>query len=133
MSDGVFDLSTTPIHLGLGATAVPQETFTGDRDWYERYGARVAADGIDARLVGMHTFTEPWSTWEMHPSGHELVVCVTGRMVLHQEGTEGVVALALGPGHAAINPPGVWHTADVDEPTTALFITAGAGTEVRPR
>ena len=36
-------------------------------------------------------------------------------------------------GEAIINPPGVWHTADVTGPTTALFITAGMGTENRPR
>jgi hypothetical protein len=41
--------------------------------------------------------------------------------------------VVLGPGEFAINDPGVWHTADVDAPATALFITAGVGTEVRPR
>ena len=41
--------------------------------------------------------------------------------------------LVIAAGQAAINPPGVWHTAKVGEPTTALFITAGEGTlnEVR--
>ncbi len=32
-----------------------------------------------------------------------------------------------------INEPGVWHTADVESTATALFITAGLGTEHRPR
>lgn len=32
-----------------------------------------------------------------------------------------------------ITPPGTWHTADVDGPTTAIFLTTGAGTEHRPR
>ena len=36
-------------------------------------------------------------------------------------------------GEYAINPPGVWHTADVESEATALFITAGLGTELRPR
>jgi hypothetical protein len=39
----------------------------------------------------------------------------------------------LGPGDYAINPPGSWHTADVAEPVTALFITVGEGTSHRPR
>ena len=39
----------------------------------------------------------------------------------------------LGPGDYAINPPGVWHTADADGPVTALFVTVGKGTENRPR
>ena len=29
-------------------------------------------------------------------------------------------------------PPGVWHTARTDVPTTMLFLTPGAGTEHRP-
>ena len=42
--------------------------------------------------------------------------------------------MALGPGPgASINPPGVWHTADVHEPGEALFITPGRGTEHEPR
>jgi hypothetical protein len=36
-------------------------------------------------------------------------------------------------GQAIVNPPGVWHTADVDGRATALFVTAGLGTEVRMR
>ena len=36
-------------------------------------------------------------------------------------------------GEYAINPPGTWHTADVEASATALFITAGEGTDHRPR
>lgn len=133
MQTGVFELAKFPIHLGLGATAVVQPEFTGDMAWYESYGQRVADDGVESRLVAMHTFSEPWPTWEVHPKGHEVVICVSGRLTLHQERDEGTVSVVLEPGQAAINPPGVWHTADVDEPTTALFITAGLGTENRPR
>jgi quercetin dioxygenase-like cupin family protein len=135
MSEDVFDLATYPVHLGLGAVAVKQEAFrfTGP-DWYAGYGARHAADGLEGRLVSLHTFAEPWTTWEMHPSGHEVVVCITGRMTLQQELPDGSVRRCeLEPGQAIINAPGVWHTADVDGPTQALFITAGTGTEVRPR
>ena len=39
----------------------------------------------------------------------------------------------LDAGQAIVNPPGVWHTADVDGEATALFVTAGLGTEIRPR
>jgi len=39
----------------------------------------------------------------------------------------------LAAGEYAINPPGVWHTADVTETATAIFITAGEGTQHRPR
>ena len=36
-------------------------------------------------------------------------------------------------GQAVINPRGVWHTADVHEPGSVLFITPARGTEHRPR
>jgi quercetin dioxygenase-like cupin family protein len=133
MSTGSFDLTTIPVHLGLGAIAVPQEPMTGDMDWYRRYGERVAADGAEGRLVSVHSFDQPWTSWEMHPLGHELVVCLAGRIVLYQELPGRTLSLTLEPYQAIINPPGVWHTADVDGPATALFITPGAGTEHRAR
>lgn len=41
--------------------------------------------------------------------------------------------VTIGAGEYAINPPGVWHTADIAGTATALFITAGAGTDHRQR
>jgi len=127
-----FDLAAQPIHLGLGATAVAQPPFTG-MEWYAGYVERHAADGAEGRLVSLHSFAEPWNVWEMHPLGAEVVVCVSGAITLIQQDDAGERRIALGAGQAAINPPGVWHTADVSAATTCLFITAGAGTEHRPR
>jgi hypothetical protein len=130
----VVDLAQVPIHLGLGATVVPQEPFTGDLSWYERYGLRNAADDKEGRLVMIHSFAEPWTSWEVHPEGHELVVCLAGRIVIHQEMLDGtIITTTIEPHQAVINPPGIWHTADVAGPATALFITAGKGTDHRPR
>jgi mannose-6-phosphate isomerase-like protein (cupin superfamily) len=127
------NLQTHPVHLGLGATAVPQPEFTGI-DWYLSYGARHAADGAEGRLVSMFRFMESWDTWEMHPAGDEVVICVSGAMTLHQEHRDGSTAVVtIGPGEYAINPPGTWHTADVAGAATGIFITAGLGTETRPR
>lgn len=126
-------LSEHPVHLGLGATAVREPTFTGEMAWYMAYGERHAADGDEGRLVSMHTFTKPWDTWEMHPRGHELVVCTAGTITLIQEIDGAPLSVTLSPGEYVINEPGVWHTADVDGEATALFVTAGAGTEIRPR
>jgi mannose-6-phosphate isomerase-like protein (cupin superfamily) len=126
-------LLTKPIHLGLGATAVAQPDFTG-MDWYADYAARSAPDGKEGRLVSLYTFAESWDSWEMHPEGHEVVFCTAGQITLHQEMADGSEAtVALGPGEYTINPAGVWHTADVDSEATALFITAGLGTQHRPR
>lgn len=133
MSEAVFDLSQFPVHLGSGARVLRLERFDGSPDWYERYGAAVASDGSEGRLVSLHSFSESWDTWGVHPRGEELVVCLEGSVVLHQEIGADRVTVELSKGEAVVNPPGVWHTADVTEPCTALFITAGAGTEVRPR
>lgn len=121
------------IHLGLGATAVPLPAFDGP-EWYERYGIDHGADGAEGRLVSIHTFTDGWQTWEMHPKGAEVVYCLDGSMVLTQEFPDGRrEQLRLTAGEYAINPPLVWHIADVDSHATALFITAGEGTQMRDR
>jgi quercetin dioxygenase-like cupin family protein len=126
------DLSRYPIHLGRGATAVAQPEFTG-MSWYAGYAQRHAGDGTEGRLVAMFTFDAPWDSWEVHPNGHEVVVCTAGEITLVQEIDGKEVRTTLRAGEYAINPPGVWHTADVHGPATALFITAGVGTENRPR
>ena len=128
-----FDLSKFPAHLGLGARVLQLDEFDGTPDWYERYGQAHEADGVEGRLVSLHTFNEPWTSWEMHPSGDELVVCVRGRITLHQEIDGQTRTVTLDAGEAIVNPPGAWHTADVDGTATALFITAGMGTQVRSR
>lgn len=121
------------IHLGLGAKAVEQPPFSG-MAWYEGYAARHAADGAEGRLVSQYTFTEDWTSWEMHPAGDEVVICVSGAMVLVQEFPDGGrTQTPLAAGEYAINPPGVWHTADVADSATAIFITAGQGTRHRAR
>lgn len=126
------NLFTTPVHLGLRARAVIQPDFTG-MDWYAAYADRVAADGAEGRLVSLYSFDADWDAWEMHPAGDEVVLCTAGAITLHQELADGTATVTLGPGDYAINPPGVWHTADVSGSATALFITAGLGTQHRPR
>jgi mannose-6-phosphate isomerase-like protein (cupin superfamily) len=133
MSGDTFDLGRFPVHLGMGAVVKRLPEFDGSMEWYERYGASVADDGAEGRLVTIHRMSSPWETWEMHPKGEELVVCLEGRITLHQEVDGGVRTATLEAGHATVNPPGVWHTADVEGAATAFFITAGMGTEIRPR
>ena len=127
-------LEQHPLHLGLGARAIAEPAFTGAMDWYADYSERHAADGNEGRLVGMHTFAEDWTSWEMHPAGDEVVLCLSGEMTLHQEFADGhSETVTISAGEYAINPPGIWHTADIAESATALFITAGLGTQHRPR
>jgi mannose-6-phosphate isomerase-like protein (cupin superfamily) len=122
-----------PIHLGRGASAVAEPQFTG-MDWYDGYDERHRDDLDEGRIVSLFRFEEPWTSWEMHPAGEEVVCCLQGHMTLHQELADGgSESHELGPGEYAINPRGAWHTADADEPVVALFITAGKGTTHRPR
>ena len=133
MTTSPLDLHEFPIHLGLGATATRLPAFDGTIAWYERYGEAHADDGLEGRLVSLHTFTEPWDSWEMHPNGEEVVACVAGELTLHQEIDGKTVTVTLKTGEAIVNPPGVWHTADVEGEATGVFITPGIGTEIRPR
>jgi quercetin dioxygenase-like cupin family protein len=79
------------------------------------------------------TSASSWDFWERHPAGEELVVVIEGSATLVQEieGEEQRVTLVAGQG--AINPTGVWHSADVTEPARILFVTPGLGTEHRSR
>lgn len=129
----VRSLSLFPIHLGCEGSAVPQPQF-GGMEWYAGYEERYKADGPGGRLVSMHSFNESWTSWEMHPAGEEVVICVAGRIRLIQQLADGTEQqFGLGCGQYAINGPCIWHTADVEAPATALFITAGEGTQHRPR
>ena len=119
---------------GLGATAEVEPSFTNDKAWYDAYLARHHSDGVEGRLVSLYTFAESWDAWEMHPEGSEVVVCINGSLTLHQEHSDGsTTSVTLTPGQFAINPPGTWHTVDVEGEATALFITAGLGTQHRER
>jgi len=126
-------LRTNPVHLGLDARAISQPEFTG-LEWYAAYAERSADDGREGRLVALHDFSESWTSWEMHPHGDEVVVCLSGAITLVQEMADGShTQTPLCAGDCAIHPAGVWHTTDADGPASVLFITAGMGTQHRER
>ncbi len=122
-----------PIHLGIGASAIEQPPFAGT-ECYKDYADRHNADGAEGRLVSAHEFTENWAHWEMHPNGEEVLVCLSGQINLHQQLTdETTQSVILKQGDYAINPRGIWHSADVSGEATVLFITAGLDTQHKPR
>jgi mannose-6-phosphate isomerase-like protein (cupin superfamily) len=127
-----FDLSTTYVHLGLGATATPLPGFEWSESYLEGYARRFASDGDEGRLVVVTRETTTWTSWERHPAGEELVVLLDGRVDLVQELDGDEVTVALRPGEAVVNPTGVWHRSVVHEPGRVLFVTPGRGTEHRP-
>ncbi|WP_082582995.1 cupin domain-containing protein [Frateuria sp. Soil773] len=85
------------------------------------------------RLMSAFTFSEPWSMWERHPAGEELVMLLSGSatLLLEESGVEQSVVLST-PGRFILIPQNVWHTVKTTEPTAMLFLTPGAGTEHRP-
>ena len=124
------DLASQPIHLA-GIAADVMSAFDGSPAWFEQYAGDNPEPGF---LVTSFSFSEPWDHWEMHPQGHEVVLCVAGTMTLHQELSSGEHrTVVLEQGQYAINEPGTWHIADVDDVATGVFITAGEGTTHRPR
>jgi len=68
----VRDLEMYPLHLGLGAKAIPLPPITG-LQWYDEYSAHHSNDGPEGRLVSLFRFTESWDSWEMHPLGDEVI------------------------------------------------------------
>jgi len=130
MDSGPRDLGTTPVHLS-GTSIEALVGFDGSPAWFERYASEHPEPGF---LVSSFSFAEPWDSWEVHPHGHELVVCTHGTITLHQELPSGERrTVTLAEGQYAVNEPGTWHTADVDAPATAVFVTSGEGTAHRPR
>lgn len=124
------DILSTYLHVRDGGKtdAIP----VADSFWRELAGG--AYPQLDqGRLMCAFTFSEPWSTWELHPAGEELVMLLSGAatVVLEEFGLERPVQLDE-PGAYVLVPQNVWHTARTSVPTTMLFLTPGVGTEHRP-
>lgn len=64
-----FDLSSTHVHLGLGATAVAIPEFCWTPESLQAYGDRFAADGDEGRIVCIVPQEATWDSWERHPAG----------------------------------------------------------------
>ncbi len=133
MKEDGFALNKTFVHLGLGPIAVALPDFRWDQEYLEEYSRDFAADGAEGRLVCITPQTETWTSWERHPAGDEVVVLLSGKVDVVQDLPDGRRVVELLPGRAVINPRDVWHTSDVHEPGDALFITPGAGTQLKDR
>lgn len=127
-----IDLSTTPVHLGLGSRARPISGFAFDPSVLAEYGEAVADDGPEGRMVVLIDEEGAGDHWERHP-GDELVVCVDGKVTVTRQLTGSTEQVVLGPGGATVNPGGVWHAVDAHGGARILTVTPGLGTEHRPR
>lgn len=133
VSDGVLSLTTTPIHFSAGGGAVPINGFAFDPASFESYISGHTNASDPGRLGFIEHSAESWKLWERHPAGDEVVVVVSGVALFIQEIDGAQQHARVGAGEAIINPAGVWHTADVEEPFSALYLTPCPGTNHRPR
>jgi hypothetical protein len=124
-----FDPLRTYVHLTDGGEAriVPVPD-----DFWQTIGSRTDLHG--GRLVSAYRFATgaDWDHWERHPAGDEIVSLFSGALdlVLDEDGGRRVVELR---GRSmCVVPRGAWHFGIVHEPSEALFITQGQGTEHRP-
>ena len=134
---GPFDLSKTPLHLDsvvdAAHPAVPLLDFGFDGPSFEGYIARHCAPGAPGRLLMVESSPTNWSSWECHPEGDEIVIVLEGQGVFFQEIDGETRRMPFGPGSTIVNPAGVWHTADVELPMKAIYITPCPGTQHRAR
>lgn len=80
-------------------------------------------------LVAMHSFSENWPSWEMHPKGDELVCLINGEIEFVLQTAMGTESITLSsPGAYVVVPRGTWHTARVKSGAQCLFFTPGEGT-----
>jgi quercetin dioxygenase-like cupin family protein len=128
-----IDLSTTPLHLGLGSRARPIDGFAFDPAVLQEYADAVADDGVEGRMVVVIDEDGPGDHWERHPGGDEVIVCLAGTVAVVREVGERTEQVVLRPGEATVNPAGVWHAVDADGAARLLTITPGLGTEHRRR
>ncbi len=125
-----YAVADTFVHLRDGGVMSP---ITVDAQfWSALAGGQLPA--LDqGRLLSCYRFDADWSSWEMHPAGDELVMLLDGRAEFLLEQANGLQRVMLEQrGEYVLVPPGIWHTARTQVPTTMLFITAGAGTQHRP-
>jgi hypothetical protein len=128
---GPYKAVETYVHLGPNGATVPlQVTST----FWEKLMSGAFSDLGPGRLVSTYDFRENWATWEKHPAGEELVVLLAGALefILSINGREESISLNS-PGQFLIVPRDTWHTVNVPRGALALFITAGEGTQNRPR
>ncbi len=122
----VFDPLATFVVLPDGPDATLLDVTP---DFWQTLATRADLQG--GRLISAYRFTENWTSWERHPAGDELVIQLCGAMELILDEEDGERTVSLKGRAAVVVPRGVWHTARVFEPTEAIFITRGAGTEHR--
>ena len=83
------------------------------------------------RVLGTFRMEKDMPHWEMHPSGDELLVALSGEFHLALQYGHADRVIELKAGQAALVPYGVWHRVRVKTAGEILFVTPGKGTQQR--
>ncbi|MBT6272776.1 MAG: cupin [Chromatiales bacterium] len=128
-SGWTFNLDSTYLRLRSDVSVEPLPV---DGSFWRDMASGNLGTFHDEYLVSTHTYETDWNQWEMHPYGDEVVVLLSGAINVLFQVDIGMRRTSLEKtGTFIIVPRGTWHTAEVLEPSTALFITAGEGTQHR--
>ncbi len=128
---GPLDFSSTFLRLRGDASIEP---LTVDNAFWQRLASGQLGTFHNEFLVASSSFEADWPMWEMHPNGDEVVCLLSGSVTFLLEEAHGTRELALSrTGTYVIVPKGIWHTAKTQGPCRMLFITAGEGTQHRPK
>lgn len=116
----------TYVHLGTG----PEVTLLDvGPDFWERIDERTDL----GRMITSLLMTDDWPSWEMHPTGDEVILVTEGEVRFHLDDGKSVVHDTVTAPRYIVVPSGVWHTADALGPARLVVVTWGEGTEHRPR
>jgi mannose-6-phosphate isomerase-like protein (cupin superfamily) len=138
MADSTIDLMKNYLLLEPEGEAV---LLPGGGEFWSQLMSGAATDpGIrrllgspHGRLLSVLTMGADWTNWEMHPAGDEILFMLEGKATFVLEFPDGLRELILAAGRLLVIPKGVWHTAKVSETSRLLAITAGQGTQHRPK
>jgi len=80
-------------------------------------------------LISNYEFDSDWPTWEVHPSGDEFVILISGDADLILANDDGDETIRMTePGTFVIVPQNTWHTARIRSHAVMMFVTPGEGT-----
>ena len=121
-----FQLDETYAHLGRDGTGALHDV--KDDFWPRLMSGELVLNGW---LATSYVMTGDTPHWEMHPSGEELICCLSGaaQLVIEEDAVERTVA--VGPGDTILMPRGAWHRFVVPREAKFLVVTFGEGTEHR--
>ncbi|MHB8415609.1 MAG: VOC family protein [Acidiferrobacteraceae bacterium] len=127
--DPLSEIDATFVVFDAEGMATPVKVTPGSWDELtDRFG-----DFSGKILVSSFHFEQDWPTWECHPHGDEWICLLSGDFDLVMDLPDRRRAVRLHkPGAFVIVPRGVWHTAKIRVPSSALFVTPGQGTLQRP-